>query len=313
MYNCRQSAGKLTNQSKDYSPSETIRRIKEIHISEISDENLTKYLKYFREELEWSILKIVRYLNKYNIKCSESSVRRGLIRLNITYKPRQKGSFYNRTHSDETRNKISKKAEGREGYWKGKTMSYEVRQKLSKSLLGRKLKSSTIEKKSKWMLENNPFRGRTHSKETKEWLSLLKIGTTLTESQKNNLSEKFKGCNNPNYKHGKFTGNFKGESRYSNKTYARLRKNLLTIFNNSCAECEGVDNLQLHHIIPVRELEKREIDFQDKYNLIPLCLKCHQPTLFKESEFEEYFKDIVRTAWRYAESDRNDHSPHIEE
>lgn len=309
MINCRQSAGKTIN----LEPSETKREREIIHISDISDDNLKKYLKYFREELEWSILKIERYFRKYGIESSEPSIRRRLTKYNISYKPKQKGSFYNRKHTKESKDKISKQLIGKPGPWLGKTLSFETRQKISNSQKGKKLKQSTIDKKSKWMVENNPFRGKQHSKKTKEWLSQLKTGTKLTEKQKQHLSNIFRAKNNPNYKHGKFCGGFRTDHRYSNKSYIKIKKEVLSIFNNQCSQCDECEDLQLHHIIPVRNLEIKNVDFNNKFNLIPLCLKCHQKTIFKESEFELYFQDIVRTVWRHTEDVRNEHLPQNEE
>lgn len=69
--------------------------------------NLDVALAYMITDLGWSYMKIARYFNKYGFRCDRKTVKRNCDRLGIIEKPKRKGSFYNRTHKEESRIKQS--------------------------------------------------------------------------------------------------------------------------------------------------------------------------------------------------------------
>lgn len=70
--------------------------------------------------------------------------------------------------SDIVKYNISKATMGRLPSNKGKTFSEESRKKMSESGKLKKLNQEHKENIRKWMLENNPFRGKKHTEETKK-------------------------------------------------------------------------------------------------------------------------------------------------
>lgn len=73
-------------------------------------------------------------------------------------------SFYGKSHSDETKAKMSKAKAGRPGSFDGKKHTEESR---------RKMKLAAIERLAG---KPGPFNGRKHTQETKALLSLMMIG-----------------------------------------------------------------------------------------------------------------------------------------
>jgi group I intron endonuclease len=83
----------------------------------------------------------------------------------------EKNGMYGKTHTEETRQKISKINKGRECPNKGKKASEETKQKLSKI------------RKNKYTGENNPFYGKHHSEETKQKIREKNIGNIPTNNK----------------------------------------------------------------------------------------------------------------------------------
>jgi hypothetical protein len=75
-----------------------------------------------------------------------------------------------RKRTEESKRKISLKAKGRPSYMKGKTFSQEIRNRMSEGGKGKKLSQTHKDKIKIRMNENNPFRGKKHSEETKQIL-----------------------------------------------------------------------------------------------------------------------------------------------
>jgi hypothetical protein len=81
--------------------------------------------------------------------------------------------MYGKHHTQETRNKISAKKQGRPAHNKGKPMSEDAKQKLREKKIGKKY-SDEVNKKKGLPGEKNPFYGKHHTEETKALLRELK-------------------------------------------------------------------------------------------------------------------------------------------
>lgn len=106
--------------------------------------------------------------------------------------------MYGKTHSEKTRKKISdlKKDRIKDGEipWNlGKKGLPQLKHSEKwKTNHSKKLKGRKRPDQSKRMIENNPFKGKKHTEETKALLRKQKIGTHLTESTKNKIRKKAK-------------------------------------------------------------------------------------------------------------------------
>jgi len=102
------------------------------------------------------------------------------------------------------------------------------------------------------------------------------------------------GKNNPNFKEGKYCGIKKHSCpEYHTIQYKKWRKDVFERDNFQCKECGALNNLNAHHITPIRENSLR---FYDISNGITLCESCHQKTYFREFNFaKKYFSLIQNT------------------
>lgn len=68
--------------------------------------------------------------------------------------------------------------------------------------------------------------------------------------------------------------------------------------NVRCAWCKTKwlkDNrLEAHHIVPIRKMEDDSLLFSIE-NGITLCRKCHMKVHYRENEFENFFKDLIKS------------------
>lgn len=128
------------------------------------------------EECDDSIMsnKEVYWINKLNtfVKDVDSNgynMTRGGEKLSGDSNP-----FYGKTHTKETKDRLSEKASERVGElnaFYGKTHTQETRDKIAKSRLGKSLSSETKLKLSTHNGENNHFKGKHHSDETRAIMS----------------------------------------------------------------------------------------------------------------------------------------------
>lgn len=137
------------------------------------------------------------------------------------------------------------------------------------------------------MLENNPFKGKQHSEETKIKLSEMKKGQTpwnkgLTKENHDGIKkggeklsisrkEKYLKENNPNWKGGI------SETRIYNpiekfKPWMKFRQTILERDGYKCKKCESNKRLEVHHM--TSRTFYPELEFS-KLNCITLCRKCH--------------------------------------
>lgn len=122
--------------------------------------------------------------------------------------------MFGKTHSEETKRKISLKNSGKNNYFYGKHHSEETKRKISEAQLGPKNhmygkhpSKETLEKMSKVKLgKNNSFYGKHHTKETK-----MKIGRVNRKNENNTKFAEIRKCKESNklgyrfmyYKNGK--------------------------------------------------------------------------------------------------------------
>lgn len=107
----------------------------------------------------------------------------------------------------------------------------------------------------KWMLENNPFRGKKHSKETKEKMRKAKLG-----KRGNETNRWIGGFYYVNHKRGA-------------REYFNWVKEILEIDNYTCQRCNRENIiLHTHHILPVDKFPSLVLE---KENGITLCGSCH--------------------------------------
>lgn len=135
------------------------------------------------------------------------------------------------------------------------------------------------------MLENNPFKGKTHSAETKAKLSVDRMGalswnkglTKETSEVIKNYSEKVRlskagkqnGADNPNWKGGISKRNYKIQS----EGWAEFRQSIIDRDCYSCWKCQDKRRLEVHHIISRTRHKEYE---HDEENCIVLCYTCHK-------------------------------------
>lgn len=108
-------------------------------------------------------------------------------------------------HTEESKNKISKALKGKNHPLYGISPSKEIREKMSNSLKGRIISSECREKMSKSHIGRPGtygFKGKTHTKETKEKLRQINLGRRHSEETRRKMSESKKGKNH--YQYGKF-------------------------------------------------------------------------------------------------------------
>jgi len=120
-------------------------------------------------------------------------------------------------------------------------------------------------KHKEWMLANNPFKGKTHSKETKEKMRLAKLGKIGSNLGKTWKVDKSKLVNFGKQK-GEIHWNWKGgitplkKSIRMSKKWSDWRKEVFERDNYTCQniKCKFCNNkkgteLHPHHIIPFTE------------------------------------------------------------
>jgi len=126
--------------------------------------------------------------------------------------------------SEETKKRISTKAKGRVNSNKGKKWSEDVRKRMSEGSKGKKLSQEHKDKTRKWMLENNPFKGKKHTKESLD---------KMKDKHPSKIKKVCEHCNReldlPNYKryHGDkctiITGKSNVSEEQKNKTKEKLQ------------------------------------------------------------------------------------------
>lgn len=131
--------------------------------------------------------------------------------------------------------------------------------------------SEALKGKSVW-------HGRRHKKETREKISRARLG-------------KYTKNENPNWK-----GGIKHTSQYKRLGFAYKSWRIeVKRRDGKCLECNNVENLVAHHIVPVRSIKNIEL-LTDLQNGITLCKKCHKKTIYKEEQYEIFYRDLLANA-----------------
>lgn len=84
----------------------------------------------------------------------------------------------------------------------------------------------------------------------------------------------------------------KQDKRY-NRDYNKWRKSVLKRDNYTCQECEAKDNLEVHHIKPLKFYPELYIEID---NGLTLCNKCHRKTdSYGYKVLSRYGRKIITT------------------
>lgn len=141
--------------------------------------------------------------------------------------------------------------------------------------------------------ERNPFFGKKHDEKTKNRISKTRKEKGYAKGIKNYFYGKT-GILSPNWKGGKSR---RQALFYASQEWYDKRLEIMKRDGFSCRNCKWKagstrNSLNVHHITPLStSWELRLLN----ENLITLCVPCHKKTFGKEKQFEEIFKDIVRT------------------
>jgi group I intron endonuclease len=113
----------------------------------------------------------------------------------------EKNKFYGKRHSKETKKHLSDirkgKYLGKNSPNYGRILSQEQRDFISKSNTGRKRTQEQKEKMSKRMKENNPFKGKTHTEESKQKIRdkrKLQVFSEVSRQKRSENSKWAKPC-----------------------------------------------------------------------------------------------------------------------
>jgi hypothetical protein len=166
----------------------------------------------------------------------------------------QKGKTYSLgyKHTPEAKLKMSITRKGKPNPHKGNPLSEEHKQNIS---LGNKGKIPWI-------------KGKHHTKETKQKISIAKVG-------------KYGGENHPNWLGGISSFPYPFDWTDILKESIRIRD------NHTCQEC-GIHQDELNHKLDIHHIDYNK-DNLNPSNLISLCRSCHVKTNFNRIQWYEYF------------------------
>jgi hypothetical protein len=181
---------------------------------------------------------------------------------------------HSRVQSVETRNKISESLKGENHHMYGKRHTEESKNKMSES---KKKISKLISGK------NHHMYGKTHTTESKKKMSESRIGSSLSEKHKLNISIANSGPNNANWKNGVSYRGYDAsfcEPEYKSDILKRDRLQCQCPDHNNSWKS---NSLVIHHI---------DFDPGNSHpnNLITLCRGCHRWKAHGENK--KYYLDI---------------------
>lgn len=162
----------------------------------------------------------------------------------------------------------------------GRKCSEETKEKIRKKHKGKKLSEIHKDKIRKWMLENNPFRGKHHTEESKQKQRKKMYGRKLTSEHREKVLRtlqfgekyKFKGNLHPHWKGG--ISGINARIRNS-KSYKEWRKKIFERDNYTCICCGAKEEIQADHIAPFALFQELRFSVD---NGRTLCKECHKKT-----------------------------------
>lgn len=182
-----------------------------------------------------------------------------------------------RKHSKEINEKRSENSKGIKNNFFGKTHSFETKEKISNKKIGKKLSDEhklKISQKSKG--SNNGFYGKTHSLEVRSRIGRDMNGKNNPMFGKGDL---LKGEKNGSWQGGTSFGEYGLEFNDNLKTRIRKRDSF------TCAIC-GKNGYDVHHI----DYNKKN---NSEFNLITLCRKDHAKTNFNREYWGKTLTKII--------------------
>lgn len=165
-------------------------------------------------------------------------------------------------YSKETLKKMSDNGKGRIPYNKGLTK--ETHESLMRT-------SIKVSGKNNPMFGKIPHNKGNHNKSIKSKCLTCKkefyyyIGTSIGKfCSPKCFGKYYSGDKNPYWNNG-------SPSSYYGRVWKLIRIEVLRKYRNRCQNCGSRERLQIHHIIPFKEVGVHSLD-----NLIPLCISCHK-------------------------------------
>jgi hypothetical protein len=185
----------------------------------------------------------------------KSTIFSYIVKYNIQLRSKSEGNT-GKVRSAETRNKISLNQMGEKNKNYGKHFSESHKKKLSESNKGKKL-----------------------SEETKRKISEKHKGTLMSEETKRKISISHQGEKSYLWRGGH------SFEPYCEKFNRQLKESVRIRFNRVCARCgsdetRNGERLSCHHI----NFDKKSGCFGKRWNLIPLCKRCHTWTSCRRGE-----------------------------
>jgi group I intron endonuclease len=180
----------------------------------------------------------------------------------------ERNPFFGKTHTEETRYKMSESNSGKNHLMYGKNHSEETCIKMSESKMG----------------ENNPNFGKSFTEETRDRMSAAWTPERRRE-RSIEMSETRIGGNNPNWRGGSSFEPYGLEFNNDLREQIRNRDNYMCQGCNKTQEELG-RKLNVHHIDYDKTNNKPE-------NLICLCSSCHSKTNFDRENWIQYFRKLI--------------------
>ncbi len=181
----------------------------------------------------------------------------------------ENNGMYGKTHTKEAKKKIS-------NFWKGRKFSKQIIDKITKANKGKvrtkeQRKQISLSLKEYYKYNENPFKGKHHTEETKKKLKKALKGKYINEKASN-----WKG----------------GVSSlpYSIEWNKWLREEIKERDNYNCQnpKCKNKSNiLDVHHI----DYNKNN---NNKNNLITICKSCHGKTQRRRKYWIWYYKKLLK-------------------
>lgn len=185
----------------------------------------------------------------------------------------------------------------------GKDRADEIRQNMSKRssginnpscdpLVAKKISVSLKQylKENPRNGDKNPFFGKEHTSEYKQWASESRKGkwSYTEEGHQKQLLNTPSGENHPNWQGGISFGEYDIGFNNQKKRLIRIRD------NHTCQICNSIDGdgvvLHIHHIDYDKQNSCEE-------NLIALCNACHLKTNWKRESWIQFFKPIMESKY----------------